>query len=108
MHFQLKTRQVCLFIIAFMPVTKLFILPSVLAEHASEDMWISATINLLLDFITLLFVLHVCKRAKTDFFTLLENNLGKPLTKIVTALYLVYFLLKIIIPLNHLYNITYL
>ncbi len=100
MHFQLKTRQVCLFIIAFMPVTKLFILPSVLAEHASEDMWISATINLLLDFITLLFVLHACKRAKTDFFTLLENNLGKPLTKIVTALYLVYFLLKIIIPLN--------
>ena len=90
MNFQLKTRQVCLFIIAFIPVTKLFILPSVLASHANEDMWISATINLSLDFITLLFILNACKKAKTDFFTLLENNLGKPLSKIVIAFYFIY------------------
>ena len=100
MNFQLKTRQVCLFIIAFMPVTKLFILPSVLATHAKEDMWISATINLVLDFITLLLVINACKRAKTDFFTLLENNLGKPLSKIVIVLYFFYFMLKSIVPLN--------
>ena len=64
MKLQLKTRQVCLFIIAFLPITKLFIVPSILATSASEDAWISATLSLALDFITLLFILNACKKAK--------------------------------------------
>lgn len=100
MKFQLKTRQVCLFIIAFLPITKLFIAPSVLATHANEDAWISASLNLTLDFITLLFILCACKKAKSDFFILLEDNLGKTLAKIVAFAYFVYFMLKAIIPIN--------
>ena len=100
MKLQLKTRQVCLFIIAFLPITKLFIAPSILATSASEDAWISATLSLALDFITLLFILNACKKAKCDFFTLLEVNLGKILSKIVMFLYFLYFMLKSIIPIN--------
>ncbi len=100
MHYQLKTRQICLFFLAFLPVSKLFILPSILATHAKEDMWISSLLNLTLDFITLLFIISACKKAKTNFYGLLENNFGKVFAKIIMALYLIYFLLKAIVPLN--------
>ena len=100
MQFQLKTRQVCLFLIAFLSITKLFILPSILSLHANEDMWISSLLSLLLDFVTLLFVINACKKSKTNLFGLLENNFGKTLAKIILGFYFVYFMLKAIIPLN--------
>ena len=100
MKFQLKTRQVCLFFIAFLPVIKLFTLPSVFAQTAREDMWISATISLLLDFITLSFLIVACKKAQTNFFGLLENNFGKIASKIILMLYFVFFSLKAIVPLG--------
>ncbi len=100
MNFQLKTRQVCLFIIAFLPVTKIFILPSILASHAGEDLWLCAAFSLLLDFITLFFVISACKKAKTNLVNLLESNLGKTLTKILAFIYVIYFLSKAVVPLN--------
>ena len=54
MQYELKSRQVCLFIIAFLPISKLFIMPSILAGKANEDLWISALVNLTLDFLTIL------------------------------------------------------
>ena len=98
--YQLKTRQICFFLIAFLPLTKLFALPSLLAKTAGEDMWISTVINILLDFIVLVFIIRACKKTKCDFFTLLENNLGKTTSKIVLSLFFIYFMLKAILPLN--------
>ena len=100
MKFQLKTRQVCLFFIAFLPVSKLFTMPSIIAGCASEDMWISTLINLLLDLITLSFVLWTCKKTKTDFFGLLELNFGKLGSKIILLLYFFTFFFKALLPIN--------
>lgn len=99
MEYQLKTRQVCLFLIAFMPLTKLFLMPSVMASFAGEDMWLSATVNLLLDFVTLFFVINACKKANVDFFTLLELKFGKVFSTIILCFYLLYFSVKAVIPL---------
>lgn len=99
-QYQLKSRQICFFLIAFLPINKLFIMPSVIANVANEDMWISALITLLVDFITLLFIIKAARNAKTDFFGLLENSFGKTGAKIILALYFIYFSLKTIIPLN--------
>lgn len=100
MNYQLKSRQICLFIIAFFPIVKIFIMPSVLAEIANEDLWLCAVLSLLLDFITLIFIIKACKSTKTNFFGLIENCLGKVGAKIVFSFYLAYFLLKAIVPLN--------
>ena len=100
MKFQLKTRQVCLFFIAFMPVIKFFMMPSVIADFAREDMWISSLINLILDGITLSFLIFACKKARTKFFELLEDNFGMVGAKIILSLYFVYFMLKAIVPLG--------
>ena len=97
---QLKSRQVCLFIIAFFPILKIFMLPSILAKHAFEDMWISAIINIALEFISLVLILRACRLAKCNFYQLLENNLGKFGAKILLLLYFAFFMLKTIIPLN--------
>ena len=100
MNYQLKSRQVCFFLIAFMPITKLFVLPSMLAKTANEDMWISAVISLLVDFLTLLSIVYACKKSKTNFFGLLENSFGKVGTKIVLMMFFIYFMLKAVLPLN--------
>ncbi len=98
MKYPLKTRQIALFFIAFLPTIKFFMLPSVLAKTANEDMWISALINLILDAVTLSVILIACKRYKCDFYTLLECRFGKTIAKITFLLYFVYFLLKSILP----------
>ena len=100
MQYQLKSRQVCFFLIAFMPISKLFVLPSILAGFSAEDMWLSTVFNLFLDFLTLLAVVYACKKSKKTFFNLLEDNFGKTGMKIVLSLYLIYFTLKAILPIN--------
>ena len=100
MQYPLKTRQVCFFIIAFTPICKLFILPSVLSGFSNEDAWISALINLTVDFLTLFAVIYACKKTQSTFFELLENNFGKTGKKIILALYFIYFMMKVILPLN--------
>lgn len=96
---QLKTRQVCLFIIAFLPITKMFVLPSVLAENAAEDMWLSASVSILIDLITLVAVIYACKKANSDFFTLLRLNFGRVGEIIILSAYVLYFSLKAVLPL---------
>lgn len=98
--YPLKSRQICFFLIAFLPITKIFSLPSLIAKHSNEDLWISCIINLALDFITLIPIIFACKKAKMGFFELLEDMFGKLLSKGILFLYLVYFMLKAILPLN--------
>ena len=100
MNYQLKTRQVCLFIIAFTPIIKLFTMPSLLAKTANEDMWISCLVSLALDFFTLLSVIFAYKRADGNFFDLMNRKLGKPFSNVILIVFFIYFTLKAIIPIN--------
>ena len=97
---QLKTRQICLFFLAFMPITKLFMLPSLMAEYARQDMWLCALCNLALDGLTLALVLYTCKKNDKDFYGLLVDNFGKTLAKVIVCAYAVYFLLKAFLPIQ--------
>lgn len=99
-NYQLKPRQICLFFISFTAVTKFFTMPSIIAKIANEDMWICSLINVLLDLSTIIALVFVCKKHKKTFIGLLEENLGKPITKIIIFLYFLYFLLKSFIPIN--------
>ncbi len=96
----LKVRQICLFFIAFMPVTKLFSMPSIVARVSGADMWISALLNVILDIITVACLLFTINKTKTDFYGLLELNFGKVGSKIILFIYLIYFLLKSFLPLS--------
>lgn len=97
---QLKTRQICLFFIAFSPMIKLFYLPSVLAGVAYEDMWICAVVNLLIDLATLIPLLIVCEREEKDFITLIKDSFGEKGAKLIFLLYALYFFTKAFLPLQ--------
>ena len=102
--YQLKTRQICLFFIAFVPVTKLFMLPSMIAGFSANDIWISCLINFIFDVTTIIGILIAIKKTKTDFFTLIENCFGKTGSKIILICYALLFFLKALIPVNDLRN----
>ena len=96
----LKTRQICLFFIAILPVSKIFILPSTLATYSQNDLWISAILNFLLDFVCVLAILRACKNSKMSYFEFIESTFGKVFSKVILALYFCYFMIKAVIPLN--------
>ena len=102
--YQLKTRQICLFFIAFVPVSKLFILPSIIASISSNDMWISSLISFMLDLITIFALIFTCKKTKLDVFTLIENTFNKPTLKILLSIYALLFFLKAVLPVADLRN----
>ncbi len=98
MERQLKTRQICLFFVSFLPITKLFAMPSIMASIAGRNLWISGLINVLLDFITLSFLIVVAKKNNKTFFELLTSAFGEKATKIISILYVLYFLFKSAFP----------
>ncbi len=98
--YPLKTRQVCFFILAFLPITKIFSMPSIIAKVANEDMWISVLFSLILDFITLVPIVLACKKANKGFFEILQDCFGKFGCKVILFLYLIFFTIKVILPLN--------
>ncbi len=98
-QFALAPRQVCLFFIAFIPIIKFFTMPSTFAQYANEDLWICAILLIFLDLATIFFVLYACRKANTDFITLLEYAFGKNGKKIILWAYFLFFMLKSITPL---------
>ena len=93
-----KTRQIALFFIAFLPTIKFFMLPSVLAKTANEDMWLCTVLNVILDILTLSVILVACKRYKSDFYSIIKTQFNENTAKIVYLLYFAYFILKCILP----------
>lgn len=102
MNYSLKSRQISFFFLAFLPVTKLFMMPSVIAKYAAEDMWISVLINLLLDFFTMFGFIILLKKENVTYFELLNRVYGKTLSKIILFSYVLFFMLKVVVPINEL------
>lgn len=100
MQKELKTRQVCLFLIAFTPIAKLFIMPSVLAGKANEDLWICTLINVVLDFFTIASIIYACKNTDKNLTQLLESSFGKLGAKFIIGIFFIYFILKAILPIS--------
>lgn len=97
---QLKIRQICLFFIAFVPVTKLFSMPSIVSKVSGQDIWISALLNIFIDLVTVVILTITCTKTNMTFYQLLEKNFGKTLSKIILFLYVIYFLLKSFLPIS--------
>ena len=97
---ELKLRQVCLILLAFIPVTKIFTLPATLSHYAHEDLLLSALIPFALDFLVLGAVWYASRRAGCDFPAYIRRTLGNTGAKIYFFLYFVYFFLKAYLPIE--------
>ena len=96
--YPLRLRQVCLFFIAFSPIARIFMLPSLLAEITGEDMWLSSLLNVLMDLTGIVAIILCCKRADADFYTLIKRKFGDAAAKTVFLLYALFFMLKTVLP----------
>ena len=76
-EYPLKSRQVALFFIAFTPLIKLFTMPSLISEIAQNDGWISITVSLTLEFLTLFLLLLALKNYDGDFYSFLRNTFNE-------------------------------
>ena len=96
----LKSRQICFFYIALLPVVKMFTVPSILAGICGEDMWLSALVNSFTDVLVVSALYFALKDEQGDFFTVIERRFGKGFSKTVIVFYLIFFLLKTVMPMN--------
>ncbi len=97
---QVKPRQIAFFFLAFLPVTKIFSLPSVLAKTANEDLWISLLMTFIVELIVLTVILIAVNKTDEDFYTATERIFGKVGAKVLYMLLFVYLIAKLTLPMN--------
>ena len=99
MEKSVTTRQLAVICAVGFTITKLHILPAMLSRYSNEALWLSALINIVLDFLLLLAVLKITSNAKNEnVMEFLENRFGKNVSKIICFIYVLFFLLKAFIP----------
>ena len=97
---KIKVRQICFIFLAFMPATKISLLPSVLAGFADERLWVSALIGFLFDLLTLLVIMTLAKKHDNcTLYHILESKVSPFVAKAVYFGYGVYFILKALVTL---------
>ena len=99
MEKSVTSRQLAVITAVGFTITKLHILPAMLSRYSNEALWLSALINIVLDFLLLLAVLKITSNAKNEnIMEFLENRFGKNVSKIICFIYVLFFLLKAFIP----------
>ena len=97
---KLKIKQICFIFLAFVPTTKVLLMPAAVASVSGNDLYFTVLLNSLLDFTVIAAVLYACKKNDSlTFFELIELRLGKVALKIIAALYTLYFMFKMYAPL---------
>lgn len=94
----LNVRQIALFFIAFLPVTKIFIMPKDASNIANEDMWLSVLIALTFDFFTIFILTLVNKKHNKTIYQILEDKFGVIIKDIILILLILVLLFKAFTP----------
>ena len=96
----IKTRQVCFFYIAFMPVTKILFMPAYLAGKVDERLYLPLLLSFILDGL-ILFLLTIVneKSCGVTLYDAFSKKLGKWGAKAIYFLMAAYYFLKSLIPL---------
>lgn len=95
----IKVRQICFIFLALMPVNKVLMLPSMMAEYAGEQLFLSMLLNFSMDILALFLILKIGDRFKNQtLFDILSNQFGETFAQITYFLLGVFFLLKSFIP----------
>ncbi|MBR5438757.1 MAG: GerAB/ArcD/ProY family transporter [Clostridia bacterium] len=99
MEKSITSRQLAVITTVGFTITKLHILPASLSHFSKEALWLSALINIAIDFLLLLAVLKISNDAKNENVVLyFENKFGKNFTKVLCFIYALFFMLKTFIP----------
>lgn len=109
---KVKIRQICFVFLAFLPVTKISLLPSVIASFCEEQLYLACLLNCLLDLGVLAIILFIVKKHDNNtLFEIIKTNFSNTLAQIVYFFYGMYFLIKAILPIfeqqDYIHNTLY-
>lgn len=97
---KIKVRQICFIFLAFMPATKISLLPSVLAGFADERLWVSALLGFVFDIAVIFIAMALCKKHDNrTVYNILESKVSPLFAKAVYFGYGIYFILKALVTL---------
>ncbi len=96
---KISTKQLFIIVSTGFTLTKLYIMPAYLSNIAKESMWISALLNLILDFFLLTIILKTInnidnKSLFEDEQKLFSNNT----MKVLSLLFAIFFIVKAFVP----------
>ena len=95
----LKVRQAAFIMLAFSPAVKLVFLPSVMAEVASEQLWLPLLTSFLIEGILIALILVLFeKRGYKTFFKCLEESFGSVAARAIYFFIAVFLVLKSLLP----------
>lgn len=95
-----STKQLCFITIILFTIGKFNFMPALSARYLAEGLWVSPLINLIIDFVLLVFVLKLLvKNEDVSFFNFLKNKFGRPLATAIAITLSAYLALKSLIPL---------
>ncbi len=96
----LSVRQICFIYLAFTTVTKIGMMPSILANYVGEALWISVLLNFAIDFLSLLAILYLAKKhPEKTIYTIIKDGTNEWVAKIALAVLGVFFFIKCSLPL---------
>lgn len=96
----LNVNQICAFLLAVIPLTKLITAPAVFAGYCNEQLWQPLVILALFDILLIfIFVFTIKKHNNRTFFDILSDSYSPNFAKTVFFIYAIFFICKSIIPL---------
>ena len=95
----ITSRQLAFFLAFFMPVGKLLELPCLLVDGAGGDLLIAAAVGLIAEFLAFAALFFFCKRTGESPFSFLEKKWGKKAASVIYALFAVFLLVQVTLPL---------
>ena len=102
----IHSRQIAFAAAFLLPVSKLLEAPSILAQYAAGDLLLPALLHFLLQSAVLAGLLYAASRSETPLLERLQNALGG-WTVVFYALYAVYFVFSVLLPILDLEKFVY-
>lgn len=90
----ISIRQLCLLFLAFVPLTKVVILPSYLSLVSGHQAWLAILLSFLIEGGVIVALLSFAKKVDMPFFDFLRQTLGRFSARVVYATYTAYYVLK--------------
>lgn len=96
---KIKIRQICFFLAALMPVTKMLVYPTTLVYQSKNDLLFSALINFAVEGAVIALIMFLARKTDRTLFGLIENTFGKVTAKVIYALFALFFFASAVLPL---------
>ena len=97
---ELSVRQICIMMCIFNAAIKLMLYPTTMAAACGNALWAPVLFDTAVQTLCVWAVCIVCSRTKKTFFSLLKDAFGRTVSRIVYAVYALYFILSAVAPMT--------